>query len=135
MPLFKWHFLFLIRLSKMQMVNLFVYGSLKRGYQNHSLLKSCCDGDIISGTIKGTLYDIHMGFPALQLKGNYTIQGQLAQIPKQYLKYFDQFEGVPTYYQRETVQVKTENGEIKEAYVYTMRVLPFGASIIGSGNW
>lgn len=118
----------------MEFVNLFVYGSLKRGYPNHPILQSCVK-EIKNATIKGTLYDIKLGFPAVQLKGNYTIKGELAIIPKEYLEYFDYFEGVPRLYQRQMVKVTTEDNKTTDAFVYTMRVLPLGSSIIGSGNW
>lgn len=118
----------------MQTVNLFVYGSLKRGYNNHQLLKSCAI-DIQKATTKGTLYDIKLGFPAMRTTGNYTIHGQLAKIPQQYLLYFDQFEGVPRFYQRETITVTIEDNKKENAYAYTMKVLPMNSTIIGSGIW
>lgn len=118
----------------MQFVNLFVYGSLKRGYKNHEILKRCAQS-IENGTIIGTLYDIKLGFPAVQLKGNYIVKGQLAKIPKQYLDYFDYFEGVPSLYQRSTVQVSLQNGKKETAYVYTMRVLPLGSTIVKNAQW
>lgn len=117
----------------MSNVNMFVYGSLKRGYPNHRLLESC----MISckqATIKGTLYDIKLGFPALQLKGNYTIKGELAQIDERVLPYFDHFEGVPRFYQREETDVNVDGKTVK-AYVYTMKILPANSSIIKNGQW
>lgn len=117
----------------MQEINLFVYGSLKKGYSNHKLLADIAKS-IQEGTIKGTMYDIKMGFPAVQLKGNYTIHGQVVKMDKQYLEYFDYFEGVPRLYQRQNVKVNV-NGQQIDAFIYTMRILPMGASIIGSGNW
>lgn len=118
----------------MQMINLFVYGSLKRGYPNHMILKSCAK-NIQNGIISGTLYDIKLGFPAVQLKGNYKIKGQLAQIPSEYLSYFDYFEGVPRFYQREKVQVVLQNGKTTTAFIYTMKILPHGSTIIKTGQW
>ena len=116
----------------MKYINIFVYGTLKKGYPNHSLCANATR--IVSATIKGTMYDTTYGFPAVQLKGDYDIYGQVITVPQVDLPYFDYLQGVPRLYQREQIDVKVEN-KIEKCFIYTMRVLPFGASIVGSGNW
>jgi gamma-glutamylcyclotransferase (GGCT)/AIG2-like uncharacterized protein YtfP len=56
----------------METVNIFIYGTLKKGHQNSML---CCNATRWeSCQIKGTMYDTKCGFPAIQLKGNNTIK-------------------------------------------------------------
>lgn len=45
-------------------LRLFVYGTLKRGFSNHDLF--CSDAlDVEEATVRGDLYDLPFGFPAL----------------------------------------------------------------------
>ena len=118
---------------KDEYVNIFVYGTLKKGYPNHNRFCSHATR-IIPCTIRGTMYDTKLGFPALQLKNNQTIYGELITVPKKQLPLFDYLEGVPDFYQREIIDVKINN-KIEKAYVYTMKILPFNSTIVKNGNW
>ena len=114
-------------------INIFVYGTLKKGYPNHDAF--CRNATrIIPYKIKGTMYDTKMGFPAIQLKGNYDIYGQIITVPLEDLPNFDYLQGVPSFYQRQTIEITIDNKREK-AYVYTMRILPFNSTIMKIGNW
>lgn len=117
----------------MQYINIFVYGTLKKGYRNHAYF---CQNvtNIIPCTIKGTMYDTGYGYPAIQLKGDYTIYGELITVPKDDLIHFDYLQGHPNFYQRQLIDVNIGN-VIHKAYVYTMQKLPDNAVLMKDGNW
>ena len=116
--------------------NIFVYGTLKRGYKNsyltfNSIRNSKC-------SIKGTMYDTGYGYPALTLNGDYIIQGQLISIPKEYLIYYDQLEGYPEYYDRKVIEINVD-GVWEKAFVYTMQNISLNRFmqpvVVQSGTW
>lgn len=115
--------------------NIFVYGTLKRGYRNSSL----CSDSIrnIPCAVKGTMYDSHMGYPILTLTGDYVIHGELITIPKSQLYNFDMLQGYPNYYDRQVVSISVQDKTYK-AYVYTMNNVDqflSKKSIVQSGVW
>ena len=62
-------------------INIFVYGTLKKGYPNHK--RYCSNATrIIPAKIKGTMYDTTYGFPAVQLKGYNNVYGEIITVPK-----------------------------------------------------
>jgi gamma-glutamylcyclotransferase (GGCT)/AIG2-like uncharacterized protein YtfP len=56
----------------MYMVNLFVYGTLKKGYWNHD---KYCRSAILAGaaTVRGRLYELPSGIPVLQVPDDYIL--------------------------------------------------------------
>lgn len=117
----------------MKYVNIFVYGSLKRGRGNHDYF---CQNmtQCIPCTIKGTLYDTGWGFPALELSGEQVVHGELITVPLADLPAFDYLEGVPRFYQRNEIVIDI-NGEKIKSFVYTMDCSRKGFKKVESGNW
>ena len=99
---------------------LFVYGSLKKGFDNHRLLSKSTKRIGKAQTIKkfGMFEDSFGNYPYLIPQPISKIEGELYQINrKEILDEIDEFEGAPDFYQRERIKVKTHKGE-KIAFVY-----------------
>lgn len=99
---------------------LFVYGSLKKGFDNHNLLSKYTKriGKSITKD-KFAMYEDSFGnYPYLTTKPIYRIHGELYLIfRKELIEKLDQFEGVPEYFIRKKIFVKSHKGMIS-AYVY-----------------
>lgn len=98
-------------------MNVFVYGTLKRGYGNHKLLGS--SPFIGQGSIKGfDIYDLGP-YPAIQESEDPSavVWGEVYEINDAVLKALDQLEGEGFLYKRSVVTVDM-NGAAVEAYVY-----------------
>ncbi|NOQ30504.1 MAG: hypothetical protein GQ570_05200 [Helicobacteraceae bacterium] len=99
---------------------LFVYGSLKKGFDNHKLLEKSTKRLGKAKTVsKFAMFEDTFGnYPYLILKPITKVEGELYQINrKELLERIDEFEGTPEYYQRKKIKVKTHHG-IKYAYTY-----------------
>ncbi len=99
---------------------LFVYGSLKKGFDNHILLDKYAKRVGKAFTVRkfGMFEDNFGNYPYLVPEPICKIEGELYQISrKELLEEIDEFEGAPNYYQREKIKVKTHKG-VKFAYVY-----------------
>ena len=97
---------------------LFVYGTLKRGYNRADCLK----GQVFLGpaeTVAGyKLYD-NGSYPAMILsKCSSGVRGELWEVDESCLASLDQIEGVPMLYQRTVVQLATHPGELVQTYLY-----------------
>lgn len=81
----------------------FVYGSLKRGLHNHSLLErhgaKYVGNDVVSGRL------VNLGaFPGLvPFQGNWIVRGEVYIIDNKALSALDYLEGHPVFYKREVV--------------------------------
>ena len=100
---------------------LFVYGSLKKGFDNHKLLDDKYAKRIgeASTVDKFAMYEDNFGnYPYLIKEPINQIRGELYEIEKkELLDKIDEFEGAPEYYQRKKIKVKT-NKDTKQAFVY-----------------
>ncbi len=99
---------------------LFVYGSLKKGFDNHSLLGKYAKRLGKAQTVRkfGMFEDSFGNYPYLINSPYNKIKGELYQITrKDLLQKIDEFEGAPDYYQREKIEVKSHHG-INRAFVY-----------------
>jgi len=126
--------------------NVFVYGTLMRDFGGNWIL----EGNFLSwekATAKGTMFSMG-GFPMCDMRDESNIvRGEVYEIDlrrwEQTLARLDQLEGYRPgsnymLYERILVEVTTESGEKKQAWVYTMpekdqdrRELPS----IPSGDW
>lgn len=103
--------------------NVFVYGSLKRGFGNHSYL----DGQEFLGDAKSVDDNFVMvslgAFPAV-LKDipsdNLAISGEIYKVNEETLYYLDMLEGNGSLYKREKRQFILDNGKKMEAWIYLM---------------
>ena len=99
---------------------LFVYGSLKKGFDNHNLLSKYAKRLGKAHTVKkfAMFEDSFGNYPYLVDMPLSKIKGELYQITRaELLKKIDEFEGTPDYYERKKIEVKSHHG-IKRAFVY-----------------
>ncbi len=110
---------------------IFIYGSLKKGFDNHDILK---DAKYVSKaeTIRSfAMFEETSGnYPYLlkeKNKGYSKIKGELYKVyRKDILKDIDYFEGAPDYYKRERIKIKTRKKvKIAETYFFTKDIIPF----------
>ena len=99
---------------------LFVYGSLKKGFDNHHLLSKHAKriGKAITMSKFGMFEDSFGNYPYLIPVPQMRIHGELYEIQrKELLEKLDRFEGYPEYYERKKILVKTHRGTVR-AFVY-----------------
>ena len=99
---------------------LFVYGSLKKGFDNHNLLAKDATyiGKAITVDKYGMFGDSFGNYPYLIPTPIMQIHGELYHIKSKDLwKKLDEFEGAPKYYDRQKILVTTDD-TIQSAFVY-----------------
>ncbi len=99
---------------------LFVYGSLKKGFDNHQILSKYAKRLGKATTVKkfGMFEDSFGNYPYLISIPHTRVHGELYQITRRELmEKIDKFEGVPEYYQRKKIEVKSHHG-VQRAFVY-----------------
>jgi len=99
---------------------LFVYGSLKKGFDNHKLLTKYSRRIGKAKTLgKFAMFEDSFGnYPYLIQKPINKVEGELYKIyRKELLDAIDEFEGAPDYYQRKKIKIKTHRG-VSFAYAY-----------------
>jgi gamma-glutamylcyclotransferase (GGCT)/AIG2-like uncharacterized protein YtfP len=104
-----------------QMNNVFVYGTLRKGERNAQLLKGA---KFIAEQCwtNGILYDTRYGYPAMKQSPTSRIYGELYTVTEDELKRIDELEGYTeggtnNLYERIEQTVYTDNGQCK-AFVY-----------------
>jgi len=102
------------------MYNLFTYGTLRQGFNNHEFLKSSIFLGETTTVEKYMLLDI--GLPILidyHGETSKNIKGELYHITQHTLENVDRLEGHPHMYQRELIKVIDPiEGKVVEAFVY-----------------
>lgn len=99
---------------------LFVYGSLKKGFDNHNLLSKYAKRLGKARTVKKfAMYEDSFGnYPYLIDAPLAKIKGELYQISRaELMQKIDEFEGAPDYYERKKIEVKSHHG-VKRAFIY-----------------
>ena len=99
---------------------LFVYGSLKKGFDNHNILSNDAAyiGEAITINKYGMYRDSFGNYPYLIPTPIMQIHGELYHIKsKELWKSIDTFEGAPEYYERQEILVKI-NDTIQNAFIY-----------------
>jgi len=99
---------------------LFIYGSLKKGFDNHHLLSKYSKrlGKAITVGKFGMFEDSFGNYPYLVPVPKMRIHGELYLIERrELLEKLDLFEGAPEYYERKKILVKSHRGT-QRAFVY-----------------
>ncbi len=99
---------------------LFIYGSLKKGFDNHHLLSKHSKrlGKAITVGKFGMFEDSFGNYPYLIPVPKMRVHGELYLIErKELLEKLDLFEGAPEYYERKKILVKSHRGT-QRAFVY-----------------
>lgn len=106
------------------MHKVFVYGSLKMGFGNHSLLNGVGEAKLCR--TKDSMFEMGSmgGFPGVSSKGGYSIEGELYEVDDKVLGHLDMLEGNGHFYTRELVEVQDKEGEVEEAWMYLLPHAP-----------
>lgn len=122
---------------------LFVYGSLMRNEENHHFLKEMKAKFVTKGEVKGKLYDLGVGFPALTEEEGY-VYGELYEIDEASISLLDQLEGYDSereedsLYVRKKVVIRSFSKQNYQAEVYYMsqkKLKEFFAVYLEGGRW
>ena len=96
------------------MHKVFVYGTLKQGGDNHSLLRGTKKYPAIAPKI-----NLHAGpFYPFAIRGQGQAIGELYEVNEATLRKLDELEGHPHDYQREITRVILENKQTVMAWIY-----------------
>lgn len=120
------------------MVNVFVYGTLRKGEANAGLLKNAvCLAE--QAWTEGVLYDTGFGYPAMKQAATERVYGELYKVTEDELKRLDQLEGYSpggagNLFERKELTVRTDQGKTK-ALVYTAGNQDLLATKIPGGDW
>lgn len=103
----------------MENFKVFVYGTLKKGFVNHSFLsKAEYIGPVVTKEKYPMYIDTFGTYPYLLDKNDgYNIKGELYIVDEHVLKSLDWLEGCPDYYKRKEITVLNGDSEIT-AYCY-----------------
>lgn len=115
-------------------LGLFVYGTLKSGERQAGLLRGLPRRE---GRIRGRLYHLPAGYPALTLDGTDDIFGELVAPPdERLLALVDHYEGIDSgLYRRVVVPVRI-GLRTERAWVYEMPTAPTaGGRYLPDGRW
>jgi len=99
---------------------IFIYGSLKKGFDNHHILSRYAKriGKAITVGKFGMFEDSFGNYPYLIPVPKMRVHGELYLIEREeLLEKLDQFEGAPEYYERKKILVKSHRGTHR-AFVY-----------------
>ncbi len=100
------------------LIPVFVYGTLKKGFSNHFLLEK----SLFLGNAESVeKYALYIGeYPVVnEYEKVSTIKGEVYLVDLETLEKLDILEECPEYYYRKMIKVKLhENGEIINAYIY-----------------
>ena len=118
-----------------QTIRVFVYGSLKEGFGNHSLLK---DQKLLgTDTVTGKHRMVSLGwFPGVvKVDDDDTegaIHGELYEVDAEALDSLDVLEGHPTFYKREKVRTDTAG---RKAWIYYLQDSSENYPAVEDGVW
>ncbi|VDK87799.1 unnamed protein product [Litomosoides sigmodontis] len=114
------------KIARMALV--FVYGTLKRGEPNASVMTDLVTGmQRFAGTgrtvnayplIIASKYNIPFCLNKCGI-GN-RIRGELYEVDDQKLEILDKFEGHPTFYRRQSEEVEMDDGTVVTAWIYLL---------------
>jgi len=104
----------------------FVYGSLKKNFDNHHVIEKAkykCKAKTLKRF--DMFEEDYANYPYLLERTtikSHNIKGELYEISRHdILNELDKFEDAPNYYERRTIKVKIYNGKIKKADAYFMK--------------
>lgn len=92
----------------------FVYGSLRRGERHHAELEGARYAGVCRTAPRYRLRSLGQ-YPALELHGDESVDGELYEVDAVLLVRLDEFEGCPELYQR--AEVMLDDGRVVQAYV------------------
>ena len=109
----------------------FTYGTLLRGEANHDLLARARFVAEARTEPCFELFDLGP-FPAMSVRGQTAVVGELYAVDDATLARLDRLEGHPSFYQR--TQILLDDGQMVETYLM-QRTRMRGRVLIPSGDW
>ncbi|MHC4829414.1 MAG: gamma-glutamylcyclotransferase family protein [Planctomycetota bacterium] len=110
---------------------IFVYGTLRRGQAQASLLAGATHLELTRTAPAYTLMDLGP-FPALLDHGSTAVVGDVYVVDTETCAQLDAYEGTPHLYQRRDLNL--ENGSVAEGYIYVGRIHR-NHRLLPSGDW
>lgn len=112
-------------------MQVFVYGTLKKGFPAHSLLK---DSKFITKYITSNEFSMYdMGYyPAVTHGGNTAITGEIYDVNAEILKEIDRYEGHPKHFRRVKLPYTLYN---KPIYIYLYQYKFYNRKPMDKGIW
>ena len=116
---------------------IFVYGTLMKGYGNHTILMGA---EFVGPAVTEPRFTmLNLGaFPGVVVCGDTSITGEIYRVNKRMLRQLDELEGHPDFYRRRSIGMVFVRGlgreEMAEAYVLPKTWLD-SCRIITSGDW
>ena len=114
-------------------VTLIVYGTLLSGECNSFYCKNALS--VTPCSIRGTLYDTGLGYPAFVPGGDYCVKAEAVVIPAEDWPAVDELEDYPVEYDRMIISAALDGGGEVRGWVYVMNTLPEKSAVITSGDW
>jgi gamma-glutamylaminecyclotransferase len=115
----------------MSSVSLFVYGSLKRGHENHRELGAVAYRGKRATAPGFALFQVGQ-YPVLVRSSGGVVYGELYAVPVALLSRLDEFEGCPWLYERRLIELSDGSS----AFSYVMPACRLeGARPVPGGQW
>jgi pyruvate carboxylase len=123
---------------------LFVYGSLRRGFELHGVLAGLGARHVGKGSVGGRLFDLgHYCGAEPSTAAADRVHGEVYRLanPERALRVLDRAEGLrldapaESPYQREAVAVTLQNGTTAQAWVYWLASWPGPKRRVASGDY
>jgi gamma-glutamylcyclotransferase (GGCT)/AIG2-like uncharacterized protein YtfP len=110
-------------------MKVFVYGTLKKGYHNHYLLK---DAKYLGKNLTLPSFTmLNLGaFPGVVFGGNTPIHGEVYEVDEATFARLDRLEGYPNFYNR--TEIITQYGS---AWMYHLNREEYHVGAVLSGDW
>jgi gamma-glutamylaminecyclotransferase len=108
----------------------FVYGTLKKGFSNHSIIMTSPFVKEAATKPEFTMITLG-GFPGILANGNTSIIGEVYEVSEFTLDRLDKLEGHPNWYRRTPITLL--DGDEVETYIYLHKERT--QEIIDSGFW
>lgn len=119
-----------VTLGAMDLVRVFVYGSLKRGFLHHDVMRGA--RFVRRATVYGYCLRVVGQYPAMVPEPDGSVQGEVYGVTPEHLAALDEFEDCPDLYRREAVRL----GDGSTAFAYTMTEhVTRGAPRVAGGLW
>lgn len=118
-------------------MRLFTYGTLKKGGKYHAFLNGA-ERVADQASVKGTLYDTGLGYPAMSLEHSNDVYGEVYEVPEELWASLDELEdctGSPDdLYEKKNVPTYVGT-EIWNTIVYVAKDEALLKQQIASGTW
>jgi len=110
-------------------MTLFVYGTLKKGFENHYFLEGASFLGSATTKHRYPMVNIVKAYPYLiNAKGKgKQIKGEAYTINETILKRVDALEGYPDYYMRDEITILTDRGELKAVTYFLATPLDYSS--------